>query len=70
MASSTLRKNVRTRERRDLLTAVRRAILRTIFLAEDVLAIFDITQVLSRPAAARAALYSGGGKGRQQGELP
>ena len=40
IASSTLRRKVLTRERRALFTAVRRAILRTIFLAEDVLAIF------------------------------
>lgn len=38
MASSTFRRNVRTRDRRDLFTAVRRAILRTIFLADEVLA--------------------------------
>src|SRR5919198_5095191 len=38
-ASSTLRTKVRTRERRILLTAARRAILRAAFLAEEVLAI-------------------------------
>src|SRR3989440_11211724 len=39
IASSTLPTNVRSRERRALLTAVRRAILRGAFLADDVLAI-------------------------------
>ena len=38
MASSTRRRKVRTEERRALLTAVLRAILRTFFLAEDVFA--------------------------------
>mgnify|MGYP007017151598 CR=1 FL=1 len=38
IASSTLRRNVLMRERRALLTAVRRSILRTIFFAEDVFA--------------------------------
>lgn len=39
MASSTLRMKLRTRERRDLLISVRRAILRVAFFAEVVLAI-------------------------------
>ena len=39
MASSTLRSEVRTRERRALFTSVRRAILRVAFLADLVLAI-------------------------------
>src|SRR3712207_3923297 len=38
IASSTLRRKVRMRERRALLTSVRRAILRAAFLAEGVLA--------------------------------
>ena len=41
MASSTLRMKVRMRERRERLTAVRLAILRTIFLADTVLAIWQ-----------------------------
>src|SRR5690242_13101884 len=39
IASSTLRRKVRIRERRVLLTSVRRAILRVAFLADVVLAI-------------------------------
>src|SRR3954465_16065237 len=39
MASSTLRMNVRIRERRDLFTSVRAAILRADFFADEVLAI-------------------------------
>src|SRR5437868_11591091 len=39
MASSTLRIKVRMRERRDLLTSVRAAILRADFFADEVLAI-------------------------------
>ena len=41
-ASSTLRTKLRTRERRDLLTSVRRAILRVAFLAEEVLAMVPL----------------------------
>ncbi|CAK7258884.1 protein of unknown function [Shinella sp. WSC3-e] len=44
MASSTLRMKLRTRERRDLLTAVRAAILRVAFFAEVVLAIYASLQ--------------------------
>src|SRR5690606_22692531 len=43
-ASSTLRRKVRTRERRFLLTAVRRAIFRVAFLAEDVLAMVPLSR--------------------------
>ena len=59
IASSTLRRKVLTRERRALFTAVRRAILRTIFLAEDVLAIFRHSIILP-PAGPFAASASGG----------
>src|SRR5690606_38691027 len=46
-ASSTLRTKVRTRERRSLLTAVLRSILRAAFLAEGVLAIVPLFVSLS-----------------------
>ena len=47
IASSTVRIEPRIWVRRDLLTAVRRAILRVAFFAEDVLAMFS--QILQRP---------------------
>ncbi|MNL82336.1 hypothetical protein D3C87_2096860 [compost metagenome] len=50
MASSTLRMKVRTRERRDLLTAVRASILRVAFLADGVLAI-TVLLASNRPKA-------------------
>src|SRR5205814_5487628 len=43
-ASSNLRRKVRTRERRAVLTSVRRAILRTAFLEPGVLAILEALQ--------------------------
>jgi hypothetical protein len=58
IASSTLRRNVLTRERRALFTAVRRAILRTIFLAEDVLAILLHSVRSAARLAAGARVYS------------
>src|SRR5690606_4206867 len=54
MASSTLRMKVRTRLRRDLLTAVRAAILRVAFLAEGVLAI-TVLLASNRPIALKVA---------------
>jgi hypothetical protein len=61
IASSTLRMNVRTRERRAVLTSVRRAILRAIFLAEAVFAILgsDINLSAHYPMTMRkAAVYA------------
>jgi hypothetical protein len=56
-----LRMNVRTRERRAVLTSVRRSILRVIFLAEAVFAIFVSDIILSAhyPMTMRkAAVYA------------
>src|SRR6188474_3411550 len=55
IASSTLRTEVRMRERRAVLTAVRRAITRAALRAEEVLAIVSVRSV--RGAAKAAAVF-------------
>ena len=55
MASSTLRTELRNRERRALLTSVRRAMTRVAFWAEVVLAM-----PVSRPAGGRQPAYLSG----------
>lgn len=45
IASSTLRIKVRIRDRRAVLTVVRRSIFRTIFFADDVFAINDVSAI-------------------------
>src|SRR5690606_8533710 len=63
IASSTLRMKLRTRERRDLLTRVRAAILRVAFFAESVLAIDaslqNLTQTPPSPCRVTATCHSG-----------
>lgn len=73
MASSTCRKYVRTRERRALLTAVRREILRTIFFADDVLAMsfsFRLQAIKRERLQARARVYSDASMERQLASPP
>ena len=67
IASSTLRRKVLTRERRALFTSVRRAILRTIFWADEVLAISSRKfSYFLRPGRGRGVAYSGEIWGRQR----
>lgn len=85
IASSTLRSELRMRERRALFTAVRRAILRVAFLADLVLAIDPSVELRPRPQIKRrrrrrkkqrrrdrrrdGTAYSGVAQGRQRQEL-
>src|ERR1700712_4892148 len=62
MASSTLRTKVRMRERRERLIAVRLAILRVIFLAEAVLAMYVLVFLVGR---CRRAGWAGNRSSRQ-----
>src|SRR3712207_4173458 len=59
IASSTLRRNVRMRLRRDRLISVRLMILRAIFLADLVLAIGPSLKRPDRPSALRPAAIGG-----------
>src|ERR1700757_3439144 len=69
-ASSKRRRKVRTRERRALFTSVRRAILRTAFLAPGVLAILQLSKTSSPGEPGGENRRRGYTQGRSRGQCP